>query len=281
MLNTENQLVPGLRIWIAVLAALGCIIVFVWQLPSRDSVENSEIRSWLMERSASAGEKKSVLILGTSLTGCGIDSAKRLENTVQESSGENVQVLKIWKLNAGPETFADLAPALKSFHPVSVGIEANMLFYSFVKDKGWPAYVQRLRDVITRNHHSYEPDAKPVILKRQMMELEGFRTGMMDTTRLTGFASLLQYWNAHGTTIFLLNFPLQGELEIKKWRSVDTVYFSRNLAYLKRYCRIDYFSQEKPMDERYFIDHAHMNLRGQKKQSDLFCAIITRQIQRP
>ena len=217
-------------------------------------------------------------MLGTSLTGSGLDSMNVLENGITRRTGKPVRVLKLWKLDAAPSTFTDLSPALLRLRPSLVVIEANMLFYFFEKKKGWPAYTQRFRDFVNRKKEEYLPDAKPFVLRRQIKELEGFRSGLHDTTHFAGLRQLLAAWQEQGAVVSLLNFPLESALESRKWNSSDTSAFHNNLRYLRRACNITFNNAKEPLDESFFTDHAHMNVRGQQKQSSHFSALAAQQL---
>jgi len=268
---------PGLLIWVALLIAGCCIGVFIIKLPSVDQQEKKSLQSWITDQS-SLDNIPLVVALGTSLTGAGLDSMNVLEKNISAASGLNTRVLKVWKLDAGPETFSDLSTELRRLHPVIAVVEANMLFYSFSKKKGWPEYTQRFRNFINKKKYYYLPDSKPLVLKRRITELEAFRSGLVDTGKLAAFKDLLVAWQNQGTKILLLNFPLEMPLEARKWNSKDTISFFRNLSYLKEYCRIEYVYPELKLNETNYIDHAHMNNKGQQKQSIFFSNLVAGQL---
>ena len=105
MSKTEGESVPGLGVWGVVLAVLLCIGLYVWKLPSKEKKENRQISAWLMKRSLPPGKKPLVLMIGTSLTACGLDSAEQLQKNIRQRWGQDVQVMKVWKLNAARKPF--------------------------------------------------------------------------------------------------------------------------------------------------------------------------------
>ncbi|MBA4166565.1 MAG: hypothetical protein H0X41_03305 [Chitinophagaceae bacterium] len=280
MSDAQSNHFSGLGVWVALFLAGCSLCVFITKLPSRQESEKNAMQSWITAQSSSSPEPI-VVALGTSLTGSGLDSTEVLQKMIAEKSGRPVRVLKIWRLDAGPATYDSLLPALVQLRPSVVVIEANMLFYSFSKKKGWPAYVQRFRDFVNNKKEQYSPDSKPLVLKRHLSEMETFRSGLIDTGQLVAFTKLLAGWQKEGARLVLFNFPLEASLEIKKWSSADTVSFFRNLHFIERHCRIEFIDAKMRLDETNFIDHAHMNEHGQLKQSLLFCNLVTRQLAYP
>jgi hypothetical protein len=278
MSKRGQQGAPGLTVWLALLVAAMALVLLIFNLPSQDQLERKGIHTWLARQPHGEKNRPLILMLGTSLTGCGLDSISILESCIHQLSGRETCVCKVWKLNAGPVTFAALSSSLKAAHPAVVIIEANTLFYAFRKEKGWPAYVQRFRDFVSQRNYVYEPDSKPLVLHRELKELETFRSGLMDTTQLAGFGELLQALQQQGSKIVLFNFPLEAPLEIKKWNSADTAVFFSNMNYLRRYCSLEYADQRMSWDETHFIDHAHMNTKGRQKQTLRFCRLVAEQL---
>ena len=281
MSKTEYPSFPGLGVWAALLIASSCVGFLIIRMPSKEQQEKTAMQSWLLNKSTLSDKKPLIIILGTSLTGCGLDSTELLEKIISERSGQEVSVIKIWKSDASPNTFSELGTAIEKLKPAVVVTEANMLFYTFSKRKGWPTYVKRFRNFINAKNDHYFPDNKPIVLKRQMTQLETFRNGLMDTTQLVSLGDLLAAWQKQGSRLILLNFPLEWPLEIKKWNSGDTTTFYQNVDYLRRRCAIQYTDPKMRLNELNFIDHAHMNQLGQKKQSLFFCNLVAGQLIKP
>lgn len=281
MSDVVKQSFPSLSVWVALFCIGGVIVFFITRLPSKDQLENEGIANWLEIRNTDSSKATLVIALGSSLTGSGLDSAQHLSEQIETISGRKVDVLKIWKINAGPATFSALDSHMRSLHPAVVAVEANLFFYAFIKGKGWPGYVQRFRDFVDGGKYNYQPDDKPYIRQQKIEVLETFRSGLMDTVPVSKLGMLLQRWHRQGAKIVLINFPLEEKLEMKKWNSKDTTVFFRNINYLEQYAPFTFLNERRAWPAEYFIDHAHLNKKGELRQSALFCEQVAKQLTTP
>jgi hypothetical protein len=279
--NTQNA--PGLQIWVTL--AVTAIVLGAWiiTMPTPDERQDNSIRKYISGQAKKNEKNPLILVLGSSLTACGLDDIPVLENKIAEKYGHPVRVMKIWKLNAAPEFFATLSTQLKQLHPTMIVVEGNIFLYISRKKNWWSQAPMLFKDYVDnlRKDNNYDPDFKPSLPPRTVSELEHLRTGVTAVSQLKDFAQLLGHFQKDSCKIVLFNYPLQDKLEERKWKNADTAIFYNNLRFLTGAFRFRYEDSKILLDENYFIDHGHMNAKGRRIQTDIFCNTIAYQLHLP
>jgi len=272
---------PPLKIWVMLGVVLILILISLYFL-ERSSRKNeySSRESYLKRQFASARGKRIILVLGSSLVQCGLDSSKQLEACIQERCGQSVSVLKVWKVASTISSLTDNMKLLEELKPDWVVVEANMLFYRPIQEPLLVACLRTFRGMISFKplDKHYAPDEKPVSNRIENAHVDAGRDGMIDTSDLSTFRNLAAKWQAKGTRILLINFPIEASEELKKWKGADTSKFNLNLNYLRQQVFAVYYNPQLKLDTSYFYDFTHMNQKGSAIFSQFFCKELAHQL---
>jgi hypothetical protein len=218
--------------------------------------------------------------MGTSLTQCALDSSELLEASVKKITGCDPLILKIWKKAGSLETLMGAVSGLKQFHPDLLLVEANMLCYT-------PKEIPLDSRLLTAFHHLaklrlnnvYMPEEKPTVGFQDVnLAVENFRAGIVDTTQLISFRNFAVQEQRSGTKILLVNIPLEGSEEFKKWKSADTALFNSNLNFIRKKLAFKYLESNMHLDRSYYLDKGHMNEKGFKTFSNWLCNELSREL---
>ena len=281
MHNSDNRVMPPLGVWLllSILVCFFAVLLFLFE-EKMDQKDNLARITYLQNTIKTSTEQPVVLILGTSLTQCALDSADKLEKSIRNKSTINPVILKIWKGAGNTETMSEIVDRVKQFHPDLLVVEANMFFYS---PRG-PALTDKLLSAFhtlikMRVNNVYLPEEKPVTGFQNINEpVENFRDGVVDTSQLISFRNMAAHLQQHGTKIILVNIPLVEGEEIKKWNSGDTTIFKSNLKFLRDKVAFKYLKPNKYLDKSYFLDKGHMNQKAFQTYSGWLCDEISREL---
>jgi hypothetical protein len=282
MYRKPSEAMPPLWLW----AALGIATVTVFVMVYRFGVVKraNDFRSrvaYVQTRMRSAGEKPVVLILGTSLTQSDLDKTRTMEESVEQLLGKEVVIIKLWKRATHLKTMAEQLHDLEKIHPALLIVEANMFCYSprpmFINES-----LQMIRGIMRLDslHEPYEPDLRQDSGYRYKGGLNELRDPIEDTAQITSFRQLAKKIHENGTSVLLVNFPIEDKEERKKWNSADTLFFNRNYSYLKAQVPFQFYRPDFYLDSSYFVDHAHMNYKGCTRFSNWMCALIAKELTR-
>jgi hypothetical protein len=281
MHNPDQKILPPWWIWLCVLLAAGCAGVGLYLAEQKNRrLETVSMETYLQNGTGSQNGEPLILVFGTSLSECGLDSTRTLETAIGEAFGKPVTVRKIWRHAATLASFDDITEIFKRLKPDCIVIEANMFFYKFPHDPLLSRYINTLREIVAFNkvEHAYFPDARLAYRSSSIAEVDSRRAGLIDTTAISSFRQTAAGWQREGSRLFLLNIPLESALETEKWNSPDTIVFRHNLDYFRKACSFKYIDPLFRLDSTYFFDHAHMNPKGQKKLSAFFCKTLADQL---
>jgi len=269
---------PPLRVWL-LFSALVCVLAVLLYFfeETIEQKDNLARTTYLQNKIKTSADRPVVLIIGTSLTQCALDSSNKFEESIRNRSSVNPLILKIWKGAGNVETMSEIVNQVKQFHPDLLVVEANMFFYSprgpALTDKLLSAFHTLLK---MRLNNVYLPDEKPVTGFQNINQpVENFRDGIVDTSQLISFRNLAVQLQQHGTKIIFVNIPLVAEEEIKKWNSADTIIFRSNLNFMRSKVAFKYLKLNKYLDKSYFLDKGHMNQKGFQTYSGWLCDEIS------
>lgn len=276
------KIYPPLRIWVYLFisGSLICIIIYFIE-KSINPFEFGSREVYIKKELSATNGKQFILLFGTSMMECGLDSTSRLETCIRERTGKSPIVLKIWKRATTLASISDHMPLLHQLQPHLVVVEANMLFYRSISQPLLSRCMQTFHDIVEFEllYKPYSPDSEHHINPLANATPDSFRNGLIDTADLCSFRKLATAWQLKGTHFLLVNFPLEASEELKKWNRSDTIIFFRNLNYLRQKISIQYYDPHLKLDTTYFYDHAHMNPKGSKIFSPFFCRELTLQLQ--
>src|SRR5947209_1593109 len=89
----------------------------------------SACASYVLNKFDAAGRQPVILVLGTSLTQCSLDSSAVLEDSIKKLSGKKAVVIKVWMQGTPLRSIMANMPELTRIHPDILVLEANMLTY--------------------------------------------------------------------------------------------------------------------------------------------------------
>jgi hypothetical protein len=283
MFQKQPELMPPLWLWIFLsLTAITILAMsYVYGVREKDNDFYSR-RSYVEERLQTAGNKPVVLLLGTSLMQCDLDSTAGLEMAVQKLSGVKPLIIKVWKIAADLDAIIDNMPILEKAHPALLIVESNMLCYMPYKGNVLNRTLFSFSDFLRSRplHENYLPDNRyDHIYNLKEGEIKKLRNGIVDTTKIAGFRKLAYQLHKQGTTVIMINFPLQDVYEKRKWVSSDTTSFNRNLQYLKQNIPFHFYQPDFYLDSNFYLDGAHMNKKGSAVFSNWLCDVLSKELQ--
>ncbi|GAC1389022.1 MAG: hypothetical protein NVSMB45_18900 [Ginsengibacter sp.] len=274
MYNSDNKIMPPLRIWVLLLSILTVLTIVVYLFERKESSqEKNAMVSYIQQRLAANFKKPVILIIGTSLTECAIDSAANVESELQSLTRVKPVLLKIWKKAGNPQALTDIVSSVKEFHPDVLLIEANMLSYT-------PKPIPLDARLLNTFHHIikiklgnvYTPEEKPVKGFQDMNEpLANLRDALVDTLQLMSFRTYVFHLQQSGTKILLINIPLEKIEEYNKWNNPNSYKLYLNFEFMRRKVAFKYLDNKMYLDTSYFLDKGHMNKKGCKKFSSWLC----------
>lgn len=265
MAAQRDKIAPPLWVWaaLALLVLLCTTLVYMYERLMR-AREYPAKTAYLVQRCSERHNRPLILVLGSSMTQCALDSTGEMERQIGTICGQEPVLVKIWKPAARIEEMVASMPKLKEVHPDLLVVEANMLFYLPdpvpLDSRMYSAFNQLVRG---RFREVYFPDVKP---NRGMLEgnkdMAAYRQGLVDSTQLPDFRELARLYQHSGTRVVLINIPLQSHDEMRKWQSMDTSNFRRNLIYLQSAIQFEYLRPDVQIPDSCFIDKGHLNGQG-------------------
>jgi hypothetical protein len=281
--SPSKKIFPPLKTWFLLVVAADLLFVWIYFTEKSNRMAENECRqTYISSRFQRAGGNPVVFIIGTSLVEAGVCSSDSISACLQETSGEPIQVVKVWKPAATLSSFATDLPSLQRVNPGLVVIEANMLFYRGVEEPFLSRYLQTFRDMLAFKNSAtpYNPDVRHPFKPLGNLSIDDIRGGLIDTSDLSAFRKMAEHWQSGGTRFLLVNFPIENSLEARKWNSVDTASFFRNLNYLKQKISLAYVGPQLQLDSSYFFDLAHLNNKGNRIFSSFFCRSVAAQLKK-
>lgn len=296
--NAGQKIFPPLRIWIYLFISTLLIAAILFYLDRLQTQYDFDSRSrYVTQGFAAAKGKPVVLVIGTSLLECGLDSSQKIEACVEKLSGKSIGLLKIFRPAATLSEFADRMKTLDQLKPNIVVVEANMLFYRSYQDPILSRCLYVFRSLFTGSlHQTYFPDEHPYanipqqtvnsignslndtsqisFVRVSEKTVDQLRNGLIDTSQLSSFRNLAADWQSKGTRFLLINFPIERSEEAKKWNRSDTSAFYFNMRYLHEKIKLEYFNTGLTLDSSFFFDQTHLNLKGSSIFSNSFCRIL-------
>lgn len=274
---------PPLSVWVFLLFAAICLSTCIFFVERSNRLyKKASTENFIRKEFGTANGKPVILIIGTSLVISGLTSCDSLAASIQETTGRDVTVMKLWKPSGLLSSMITELPSLQQVKPSIVVVESNMLFYRGAPNPFLTRYLQTFRDMLTFAdlHEPYQPDLRPVFPPLGNLTVEDMRDGLVDSTDLVSFRELANRWQSYGTRFLLVNFPIEVSTELKKWNSPDTAAFNRNLDYLKQKISLEYNFTHFNMDSSYFYDNAHLVPKGNKIFSALICGLVALQMKK-
>ncbi|MEP7251910.1 MAG: hypothetical protein ABI683_06000 [Ginsengibacter sp.] len=276
--NNEGKATPPLLIWVIFSIIALIVITGLFYLRTIKKENDFTQRSYYLQHTIkAAGIKPVVLILGTSLTRCAYDSSSKIEKFIQDSTGKRPVIAKVWSNGTNLETIINHMPVLMEIHPDILVVEANMFCYA-AEDQHLVNEIPSLLYSLTaeRIYKPYLPEEKPK-KPQDNGEIKN-RNGIIDTSQLYSFKLLASSLEKQGTKIILVNIPVEASEEIKKWSSSDTLYFNRNMNYVKKEISFTYCDPKQYWDMSYYYNRGHLNLKGCKAFTQWFCEQLSEQV---
>ena len=275
---------PPLWLWflLSLTAITILILSYVYGVREKDNDFYSQW-SYVKERLQTAGNKPVVLMLGTSLMQCDLDSTARLEMAVEKLSGKKPLIIKVWKLGTDLNTIINNMPDLEKVHPSLLVVEANMLNYKPNKGNVLNRTLFSFSDILRSRplRESYSPDKRyDDIYSLKEGGIIKMRNGIVNTANIAGFKKLAYKLHEKGTTVLVVNFPIQDVYEKRKWISSDTAAFKRNLQYLREKVPFHFYQPDFYLDSTFYLDGAHMNKKGSAVFSNWFCSVLSKELRR-
>jgi hypothetical protein len=275
------KVMAPLRIWIFLLIAIIAVGVIIFFRERSWRLSMLRCRNEYLEKSfQQAGGKPVVLVIGSSLTECGIFATDSIEKNICQFCNQDVKILKLLKRSATISEIINGLPKLRNVYPNLVVIEANLFFYKPFRIDLRTLYGQTYNDMVSLRHKKiyYAPDSMPVFNPIKRAEVAGFRNGLIDSNELRAFRELAGYWQSKGTQFLLVNFPIEELEEVKKWNGPDTLGFRDNLQFLRKKISFTYVDGHFKLDQSDFYDFVHMNKKGSSIFSSFFCRVLCSQL---
>jgi hypothetical protein len=283
MYQKQPELMPPLWLWIFLsLTAITILALsYVYGVREKDNDFYSR-RSYVEERLQTAGNKPVVLLLGTSLMHCDLDSTAGLEMAVQKLSGVKPLLIKVWKIATDLDAIIDNMPILEKAHPTLLVVEGNMLGYLPNKENVLNRTLLSFSDFLRSRplREDYLPDKRnDDIYNFKEGGVNKMRNGIIDTSKIAGFRKLAYKLHNQGTHILVINFPIQDRFEKIKWSSSDTTLLKCNFQYLKNQVPFHFYQPDFYLDSSYYLDGAHMNKKGSAVFSNWLCDVLSKELQ--
>lgn len=281
MYRKQSDTLPPLWLWLLLGIAIVGFFVMVYRFVVIEKENDFGSRiAYVNARAKEAGGKPLVLMLGTSLSEYGLDSTSSIENAIEKAGVKRPVIIKIWKPATTLDDIVSHMPQIKNLHPNVLVIEANMFCYSPQRT----FFNQSLRAVYSMMrfeplHENYFPDKMPADTGFHKGNVGDFRDKIVDTFQITAFRRLATQLHDEGTSVVLVNFPVQDVEEKKKWSGSDAVLFNRNLNYLKEKVPFHWYNPSFYLDSTNFTDKAHMSTKGYKVFSKWVCGVLAKEIQ--
>ena len=272
---------PPLPVWLCLALALFAVMGWIFFQEKKIARTGSEaITETLLKRSAHAGTKPVVLVIGTSLVQSGLDSTDRICRCVEANTGTKIILLKCWMSGGDLARISqNQGTVFRGLRPAVVLIETNLLFYRPARTPLLSRFAQTFRDLIGgRRNPGYDPDERAEILPSDRSAIESARSGLVDSTDLAGFRDICTAWQHTGTRIGLVNIPLEKILENKKWHSADTANFAANLRFLQKTGPVSVNESGLQLDSTYFFDFGHLNRKGNTLFAPWFCRLLSAEV---
>ena len=270
---------PPLWLWsgLGIVTAILFVLAYRFGVVVRENDFGSQME-YVQKRVRSSAGKPVVMILGTSLTQAGLDKTDAMEESIRQNSGKDVVIIKLWKRATNLKTMAEQLRDLEKIHPNLLIVEANMFCYA-AKPMPVNETLKMIRSIVKLDplHLPYEPDLRPDSGYHFNGGLNDLRDPIKDTAQIASFRQLVKKLHDKGTSVLLVNFPVEDKEERKKWNSTDTLFFNQNYTYLKAQVPIQFYRPDFYLDSSYFLDHAHLNYRGCTRFSKWMCALIANQ----
>lgn len=245
-----------------------------------------------------------VVVLGTSLTGCGVLSP---EYFAKQTHGR-YRVIKIFRQAANLESFTERAPIfqlLVKYPPDILCIEENLLFFNFKDYSALTPDTLLAKNILFHLPHLveqgkshlawwYQPEQKPQnpFADIPPPQNEHLNAGVADTIQygaqlrdikqrpVRPYASqhplhqYLQILRNKGTQIVILHFPRPAPLE----QAIYSGKARQQLLALRAHYQLTDHTEYWHEPERYpfgdFYDYAHLNLKGR----EIYSAWLTRHL---
>jgi hypothetical protein len=282
MYRKPSEAMPPLWLWavLGMVTVIAFVLVYRFGVVVRENDFQSQM-NYAQRRIRSFAGKPVVLILGTSLTQAGLDKTRAMEESVEQLSGKDVVLIKLWKRATRLKTMAEQLHDLEKIHPTLLIVEANMFCYA-PRPTRVNETLQMIRSIMKLDplRQSFEPDLREDSTYHYKGGLNEYRDLIADTAQIASFRQLVKKLHDKGTSVLLVNFPIEDKEEHKKWNSADTLFFNRNYNFLKAQVPFQFYRPDFYLDSSYFLDHAHMNYKGCTKFSKWMCALIAKELTR-
>ncbi|PWT77571.1 MAG: hypothetical protein C5B59_03595 [Bacteroidetes bacterium] len=279
-MDNFQKIFPPLAIWFFLPVAVLLMIPLLNHLERSQTKYDFESKSrYVAGKFANAKDRPIVLVIGTSLVECGLDSSEKIESRVKEISGKPIVLVKLFKRGGTLSNFADNMKLLDQLRPDIVVVEANMLSYRALNETFLNEYLYLFRMLINPDsaYQSYSPDRRPNVIVSNKT-VEQLRNGLIDSTDISSFRELAAAWQSKGTHFLFVNFPIEKSEEFKKWHRADTSAFNTNLRYLRQKIKLEYFNNKLDLDSTFFCDRTHMSLKGSRFFTNSFCREVALQL---
>lgn len=272
---------PPLWIWALVLTAAFSITFVLYKLTVKEKEKDFAAKMVYAQQAADqAGMRPVILIIGSSLTQCGLDSTKIMEDYIEKVCSIRPVIIKIWRKGTSLSSIVEAMPGLKKINPSLLVVEANMLCYAPIERTFSGNNISEVLTGLTNSGkmgEKYAADAKSNYKNEELRFLK-YRNGVVDTPDLVSFRQFGFQLHSKGTRIILANFPLEASQEIIKWHSTDADLFQRNFRYVRKLFPYKYINPDMGLDASFYFDGAHMNKKGSKAYSKWLCNEIAREL---
>lgn len=272
---------PPLWVWIllaAICVSITGVLYKVWQIKSEK--EFAVRMAFVQQRIREAGNKPVILMLGTSLTRSGVDSAHRLEAGIEKITGIRPVAIKVWRSATSVSTTIEAMPQLKDLAPSLLVVEANMLVTTpegrnlLVGLENALADITRFKITVKK----YAQDENKSTNERERFHLYRYRKGVPDPGTFKSFQDLAVLMQSRGTRILLVDFPLEPTDSLKKWNAVNADLINRNLNFIQKAVPVQYYAPPFNLDSNYFYDGAHLNKEGNAVFSNWLIKIMANEL---
>ncbi|HEX4852392.1 MAG TPA: hypothetical protein VFV08_16360, partial [Puia sp.] len=190
--NASQKIYPPLRIWIFLFVAILLITAVLFHFDHLQNQHEFDVRSTYVQQGfANAKGRPVILVIGTSLLECGLDSSRKIEECVGEMSGKSIVLLKVFKRAGTLSAIADNMRSLDQLQPDWVVVEANMLFYRSIQEPILSKYLDVYRSLLKSDsiYQPYFPDRRPLV-RRTDKTVDELRKGLIDTSEISSFRDL-------------------------------------------------------------------------------------------
>lgn len=270
---------PPLWVWIVFsLVAAGLVLSLIIVQGKKEQKDFTLRSDYLNKRVASRGNNKLVLILGSSLTRSAFDSSSIIENAVEKKTGISTTVVKIWRSATNLRTTVDAMPELQKVAPDILVVEANMFFYGSEADMFSQIPNLFYKSLNQPFPKSYTAEEKPELFK----DTGAIKTriGIVDTNDIKSFRRLALKMASQGTRVVLVNIPIVGSEEERKWKSEESALYRQNLEFLRNDVPFSYWDPNVRWSFSYYVNTGHMNQQGCEAFTKWFATKLAGEIQK-